>query len=49
MLAPLLPNMFFGAVRHAAKKRVMVNASAMDNMPQLERKKNIGEKKGTSP
>ena len=49
MLAPLLFNMFFGAVRHVAEKRLMVDAYAMDNMPQLERKEKIGEKKGTSP
>ena len=48
MLAPLLFNMIFGAVRHAAEKRVMVDASAMDYMPQLEQKEKIGEKKGTS-
>ena len=49
MLAPLLFNMFFGAVRHAAEKRLMVDASAMDKMMQLEGKEKIGDKKGTSP
>ena len=46
MLAPLLLNMFFTAVLRVVEKRVLADAAVMDNMVQLERKKDKGEKKG---
>ena len=48
MLAPLLFNMFFTAVLRVAEKRFLADAAITDNIGQLQRKKEKGEKKGTS-
>ena len=48
MLAPLLFNMFFTALLRVAEKRFLADAAITDNMVQLQRKKEKGEKKGTS-
>ena len=48
VLAPLLFNMLFTAVLRVAEKRVLADAAITDNMVQLQRKKEKGEKKGTS-
>ena len=48
VLAPLLFNMFFTAVLRMAEKRLLSDAATTDNMVQLQRKKEKGEKKGTS-
>ena len=48
VLAPLLFNMFFTAVLRVAEKRFLADAAITDNMVQLQRKKEKGEKKGTS-
>ena len=48
VLAPLLFNTFFTVVLSVAEKRFLTDAAIMDNMVQLQRKKEKGEKKGTS-
>ena len=48
VLAPLLLNIFFTAVLRVAEKRFLADAAITDNMMQLQRKKEKGEKKGTS-
>ena len=49
VLAPLLFNMFFTTVLRVAEKRFLADDAAItDNMVQLQRKKEKGEKKGTS-
>ena len=48
MLAPLLFNMFFTAVLRMAGKRFLADATITDNMVQLQRKKEKGDKKSTS-
>ena len=48
VLAPPLFNMFFTAVLRVAEKRFLADAAVTDNMVQLQRKKEKGEKKGTS-
>ena len=48
LLAPLLFNMFFTAVLRVAEKRFLADAAITDNMVQLQRKMEKGEKKGTS-
>ena len=47
VLAPLLFNMFFTAVLRVAEKRFFSGAAITDNMVQLQRKDENGEKKGT--
>ena len=41
-------NMFFTAVLRVAEKRFLADAAITDNMVQLQRKKEKGEKKGIS-
>ena len=48
MLVPPLINMFFTAVLRVAEKRFLSDAAITDNMVELQRKKEKGEKKGTS-
>ena len=48
MLAPLLFNMFFMAVLRVVEKRFLADAAITDNMVHLQRKKEKGEKKGSS-
>ena len=48
VLAPLLFNMFFTAVLRVAEKRFFSDSSITDNMVQLQRKREKGEKEGTS-
>ena len=48
VLAPLLFNMVFTAVLRVAEKRFLANAVITDNMVQVQRKKENGEKKGIS-
>ena len=48
VLAPLLFNMFITAVLRVAEKRFLADAAITDNMVQLQRKEEKGEKKGTS-
>ena len=48
VLAPLLFNMLFTAVLRVAEKRFLADAAITDNMVQLQRNKEKGEKKGTS-
>ena len=48
MLAPLQFNMLFMTELRVAEKRFLAHAAIMDNMVQLQRKKEKGEKKGTS-
>ena len=43
VLAPLLFNMFFMAALCAADKRFLADAAIMDNMVQIQRKKEKGE------
>ena len=47
VLAPLLFNMLFTAVLRVAEKRFVSAAAITDNMVQLQRKQDKGEKKGT--
>ena len=47
MLAPLLFNIYTAVLR-VAEKRFLTGAAITDNMVQLQRKKEQGEKKGTS-
>ena len=47
VLAPLLFNMFFTAVLRVAEERFLSDAAVTDNMVRLQRKKEIGEKRGT--
>ena len=48
VLAPPLFNMLFTTVLRVAEKRFLVDAAITDNMVQLQRKKEKGEKKDTS-
>ena len=48
VLAPMLFNMLFTAVLRVAEKRFLADAAITDNMVQLQRMKEEGEKKGTS-
>eukprot|EP00904_Undaria_pinnatifida_P002495 jgi/Undpi1/12246/HiC_scaffold_5.g01922.m1 len=48
VLAPLLFNMFCTAVLRVGDKRFLADAAITDSMVQLQRKKEKGEKKGTS-
>ena len=48
LLAPLLFNIFFTAVLRVAEERSLADAAIMDNMVQLQPKKEKGEKNGTS-
>ena len=48
VLAPLLLKIFFTAVLRVAEKHFLADAAITDNMVQLQRKKEKGEKKGTS-
>ena len=48
VLAPLLFNMFFTAVLRVAEKRFLADAAITDNMVQLQRNQDKGEKKGIS-
>ena len=47
VLAPLMFNMVFTAVLRVADKRFLSDAVITNNMVQLQRKKEKGEKKGT--
>ena len=48
VLAPLLFNMFFTTVLRVVEKRFLADAFITDNMVKPQRKKEKGEKKGTS-
>ena len=48
VLAPLLFSMFFAGVPRVAKKLLLADAFIMDNMMQLQRRKDKGDKMGTS-
>ena len=48
VLESLLFNMFFSAVLRVAEKRFLAGAAFTNNMVQTQRKKERGEKKGTS-
>ena len=46
VLAPPLFNIFLTAAMRATEKRLLPDAAIMDNMAQLQREKEKGEKKG---